>query len=130
MNGQLIPLYEEAISAGFPSPAEGLIEERVDLNKLLVKRPAATFFLRVSGSSMVKAGIHDKDIVIVDRSLAPSDGKIVVAAINGALTLKRLRCKGKKIELVAENEGFSPIEITKEIDLRFWGVVTSVIHKV
>lgn len=123
-----LPFYQDAISAGFPSPAEGDSEDRIDLNELLIKHPSATFFLRVTGNSMINAGIHHNDILIVDRSISPSDGKIVIASVYGELTVKRLRIEGKKIQLVAENEAYHPIDITTEMDLRFWGVVTNVIH--
>lgn len=123
-----LPFYQHTISAGFPSPAEDDIAERLDLNELLIKHPAATFFLRVSGSSMIKAGIHHNDILIVDRSLEPGNGKIVIASLNGELTVKRLRYEGKKIQLVAENDSYPAIDITEDIDLRFWGVVINVIH--
>lgn len=121
------PLYQHAISAGFPSPAEDEMEV-LDLNELLIKRPSATFFLRVSGSSMIKAGIHDRDILIVDRSLEPVNGKVVIAAVNGELTVKRLRKEGHRLQLVAENDAYAPIDITEEMDFRIWGVVTAVIH--
>ncbi len=124
-----LPLYQHRISAGFPSPAEDEIEEKLDLNELLVKHPTATFFLKVSGTSMLKAGIQDGDILVVDRSLEPTSGKIVIASLNGELIVKRLRCEGKKIQLVAENDAYPPIDITEEIDLRIWGIVTSVIHR-
>jgi DNA polymerase V len=124
----VLSFYHGTIAAGFPSPAEGEMEEQLDLNELLVKRPAATFFLRVSGSSMVRAGIHHNDILVVDRSVEPADGKIVIASLNGELTVKRLRCRGKQVQLVAENEAYPPIDITEEMDFRVWGVVTSVIH--
>lgn len=123
-----LPIYQHSVSAGFPSPADDDIEETLDLNELLIKHPAATFFLKVSGSSMINAGIHQDDILIVDRSIAPSDGKIVIASVNGELTVKRLSIKGKKIELVAENDNYPPIDITEDMELRFWGVVTNVIH--
>src|SRR4051812_19870697 len=84
-------LYVAAVSAGFPSPAEDYIEKNLNLNELLIKHPAATFFVRVSGTSMINAGIHDNDILIVDRSVEPGDGKIVIAAIQGDLTVKRLK---------------------------------------
>jgi DNA polymerase V len=125
-----LPLYESTISAGFPSLTDDQIDDRIDLNVLLIKHPAATFFLRVSGNSMIQAGIHDGDILIVDRSLPPVDGKIVIASINGELTVKRLKSKGKQLQLVPENEEYKPINITGEDDLRLWGVVTNVIHKV
>jgi len=123
-----LPLYEHAVSAGFPSPAEDDTKENLDLNELLIKHPAATFFLRVSGSSMINAGIHHNDLLVVDRSVAPADGKVVIASVNGELTVKRLRYQGKSIALVAENDAYPPIDITEEMDLRFWGVVTNVIH--
>lgn len=125
-----LPLYHESISAGFPSPADGEVEDTLDLNEMLIKRPAATFFLRVSGSSMVNAGIHHNDILIVDRSLEPTHGKVVIASINGELTVKRLHCVGKKVQLLAENEAYAPIDISKDADFRIWGVVTNVIHAV
>jgi len=123
-----LPFYSHAVSAGFPSPADDDIEETLDLNQLLIKHPSATFFLKVSGSSMIKAGIHDGDIVIVDRSIQPSDGKIVIASVNGELTVKRLSCSQGKTELVAENDAYPPIDITEDTELKFWGVVTNVIH--
>jgi len=124
-----LPFYQSTISAGFPSAGEDQVEERLDLNALLIKHPAASFFLRVSGNSMIQAGIHDGDILIVDRSLPPVDGKIVIASINGELTVKRLKIAGKQLQLVPENNAYEPINITGEEDLRLWGVVTNVIHK-
>jgi DNA polymerase V len=118
------------VAAGFPSPAEGGIEQTLDLHELLVKHPAATFFVRVSGASMINAGIYHNDILVVDRSLDPVHGKIVIAAVNGELTVKRLHREGKKIELRAENDAFAPIVIPEGADFRIWGVVTSVIHSV
>ncbi|MBA3815282.1 MAG: translesion error-prone DNA polymerase V autoproteolytic subunit [Parachlamydiaceae bacterium] len=125
-----LPLYQHSVSAGFPSPAEDDVEDKLDLNELLIKHPSATFFLKVSGDSMIKAGIHHNDILIVDRSLEPTHGKVVIASINGELTVKRLSCIGKKIHLIAENDAYLPIEITGEVDFRIWGIVTNVIHSV
>lgn len=125
-----LPLYQQSISAGFPSPAEDEVEDKLDLNELLIKHPAATFFLRVAGSSMIKAGIHHNDILVVDRSLEPGHGKIVIASVNGELTVKRLSCIGNKVQLVAENDAYLPIDITEEVDFRIWGIVTNVIHSV
>lgn len=125
-----LPFYDNPVSAGFPSPADNDREEKLDLNELLIKHPSATFFLRVSGSSMIKAGIHHNDILVVDRSLEPTHGKIVIASVNGELTVKRLHKAGGKVKLVAESEAYAPIDITAEMDLRIWGVVTSVIHTV
>lgn len=123
-----LPFYQSTISAGFPSPADDDIEDKLDLNELLIKHPSATFFLRVSGSSMVNAGIHHNDILIVDRSLEPANGRIVIASVNGELTVKRLRCEGKKIQLIAENDAYPPINISEDADFRIWGIVTNVIH--
>jgi DNA polymerase V len=125
-----IPLYETLVSAGFPSPAEDAIDQALDLNQLLIRHPAATFFLKVSGDSMINAGIHPNDILVVDRSLAPNSGKIIIAAVNGELTVKRLLKKLQKVYLVPENDAYPIIEITEFIDFRIWGVVTSVIHQV
>ncbi len=125
-----LPLYQSAVAAGFPSPADSEMEGKLDLNDLLIKHPAATFFVRVSGCSMIKAGIHHNDILVVDRSLEPLSGKIVIAAVNGELTVKRLLKEGSGIQLVAENEDYPPIDITEGMDLYIWGVVTNVIHTV
>lgn len=125
-----LPLFQSPVEAGFPSPAEDSIEEKLDLNDLLIKHPAATFFLRVSGSSMIGAGIHHNDLLIVDRSVAPSHGKIVIAAVNGELTVKRLHIEKNRVLLVAENPKYPAIEVKEGMDLHIWGVVTSVIHSV
>lgn len=125
-----LPLYHSLVSAGFPTPGDDGIEEKLDLNQLLIKHPTATFFLRVAGSSMIDAGIYDGDILIVDRSLSPAHGKIVIAALNGELTVKRLHIENKAITLLAENPAYPPIEVGEGIDLHIWGVVTNVIHAV
>ncbi len=125
-----IPLYQSSVTAGFPSPAEDEIEQMLDLNELLIKHPASSFFLRVSGFSMIKAGIHHNDILIVDRSIEPTHGKIVIAVVNGELTVKRLHIQNSKVSLVAENDAYAPIEISEGVELHIWGVVTSVIHTV
>lgn len=125
-----LPLYQSPVVAGFPSPADDGIEDKLDLNELLIRHPSATFFLRVSGSSMINAGIHHNDILIVDRSVAPANGKIVIAALNGELTVKRLHIENQKVRLVAENPDYPAIEINEDMDLHIWGVVTNVIHPV
>lgn len=126
--GYKLPLFQSAVAAGFPSPAESEMEQLLDLNELLIKHPVATFFVRVSGSSMVGAGINHNDILVVDRSLEPHSGKIVVAAVNGELTVKRLHKEGTRLLLIAENAAYPPIDITECTDLHIWGVVTNVIH--
>jgi len=125
-----LPLYLSRIRAGFPSPAEDYKDKNLDLNEHLIKNPASTFFVKVSGSSMINAGIKSGDLLIVDRSLEPKDKKVVVAIINGEFTVKRILRKGEKLFLAPENENFSPIEIKDGMDFEVWGVVTSVIHMV
>ena len=122
------PLFMVRVEAGFPSPAEDYVEGRLDLNKRLIKHPAATFFVKVTGDSMIKAGIHPDDILIVDRSLEPADKKVVIAVINGDLTVKRIRIIKGKYYLMPENEDYEPLEIREEMDFEVWGVVTNVIH--
>ena len=125
-----LPLFLTKVNAGFPSPADDYIEKQLDLNDLFIKHPAATFFVKVEGESMCNADIHTGDILIVDRALEPSDGKIVVAVLNGEFTVKRIRIKSsKKVILEAENADYPSIEISQNIDFQVWGVVTYVIHR-
>lgn len=128
--GQPVPLLQARISAGFPSSAENYLEKSLDLNELLIKHPAATFFVRVKGDSMVNAGIQSQDILIVDRALSVSHNKIVVARVNDELTIKRLIMHEGKLYLAPDNPGYKPIEITAETDFEIWGIVTYVIHQV
>lgn len=125
-----LPLYQFRVSAGFPTSGDDDVERKLELNEHLIKNPDTTFFLKVSGSSMIKAGIHHHDILIVDRSLEPSDGKIVIASLNGELTVKRIHRQGNRLFLMPENDDFKPIEVTEHTELRIWGVVTCVIHPV
>ena len=125
-----LPLYSSKVPAGFPSPADDHMEGKLDLNTHLVKHPTATFFVKASGDSMLGAGIHDGDILVVDRSLEPRTGKVVIAAVDGQLTVKRLQKKGSKTFLVPENKKFRSIELNESNDVKIWGVVTNVIHKV
>ena len=125
-----LPLFLTRISAGFPSPAEDYLDRKLDLNEHLVKHPAATFFVKVDGESMIKAGINHGDILIVDRSLEPADKKIVIAGIRGELTVKRIRRLQGRLYLMPENENFAPLEVSEDCELEIWGVVTSVIHPV
>jgi DNA polymerase V len=118
----------EPVQAGFPSPAEDYKEKPFDLNKILIKKPKATFAFRVVGDSMVGVGIHSGDVVIVDRSEKPREGLIVVAAVNGEWTVKRLSSKGKKPLLLPENPNHPPIPVDELADFRVFGVVRSVIH--
>ena len=142
-----------SVVAGFPSPAEQYLEPPLDLNELLVKRPAATFFVKVEGDSMINAGIHDKDLLVVDRSLTPANGDIIIAAVDGEFTVKTLRVLGNRergignggergngelgigngggVRYVLEpaNPNYPSIEIKKGNQLDCFGVVTSVIHQ-
>jgi len=115
------PLYMTSIEAGFPSPADDYIEGSLDLNQHLIKHPAATFFVRVSGSSMIDAGIFPGDILIVDRSLEAVDKKIVIAVVDGELTVKRLRIRSGMPFLEPENAQYTPIEITPDMAFEIWG---------
>jgi len=124
-----LPLYTTTVSAGFPSPAEDFVDKKLDLNEYLIKNQPATFLVRVNGSSMINAGIYDGDILVVDRSLEPTEGKIVIGVIDGEFTVKRIIRKGKKFYLQPENEDFDPIEISEEMDFKIWGIVTYAIHK-
>lgn len=124
----VLPFFSCGVSAGFPSPADDYIDRRLDLNELLIQHPAATFFVRVAGDSMTGAGINHDDILIVDRSLEPLHGKIVIAAVDGELTVKRLFLDSHSCRLVAENPEYPAIDISEDIALEVWGVVTSVIH--
>jgi DNA polymerase V len=122
------PLFTSTVSAGFPSPADDYIERHLDLNELLVKHPTATFFVRVEGQSMINAGIKSGDILIVDRSLNPSSGHVVIAVLNGEFLVKKLHKRGNQTWLLPENPKFQPMQITAEANFEIWGVVTSVIH--
>jgi DNA polymerase V len=124
-----LPLYTERVPAGFPSPAEDYIDKKLDLNEHLIKNPAATFFVKVSGHSMIGAGIYDGDILVVDRSVEAADKKIIIGVVNGEFTVKRIRKKAGKIWLLPENEKYEAIEVNEEMDFRIWGVVTYAIHR-
>lgn len=125
-----LPLFASRVPAGSPVAADDLKEADIDLNEHLVRKPTATFFVKVKGDSMLNAGIHDGDMLIVDRSLEPRNGKIVVAVINDELTVKRLERSAGKIRLLPENPDFKPIEVPEEASFFIWGVVTNVIHAV
>ncbi len=129
LSSREIPLYEARISAGFPSPASDYQEGSLDLNKHLIKNPPATFFVKVAGDSMIGAGIHDGDLLIVDRSITPKNGSVIIAVVNGELNVKRIKIKkGKVVSLESENDKFQPQYITEDTDFQVWGVATNVIH--
>ena len=124
-----LPLYLTPVSAGFPSPAEDYLDKALDLNELLIAHPAATFYVRASGDSMRDAGIHSGDILVVDRAVEPTHGRVVIAALDGELTVKRLRHTGGRLFLVPENPDYAPLEVSPEASFEIWGVVTFVIHR-
>lgn len=123
-----LPLAE-GIKAGFPSPAQDYIDLAFDLNKELVKNPSSTFYGRVRGDSMVDEGINDGDILVIDKSLPPADGRKAVCYIDGEFTLKTIRVKKDGIYLMPANPAYKPIKVTEENDFVVWGIVTYVIHK-
>lgn len=124
------PLFLARISAGFPSPADDYVESALDLNAYLVRHPAATFMVKVAGDSMIGAGIADGDLLVVDRAVEAAHGRIVVAVIDGELTVKRLRIRRTLRLLVPENPKYEPLRIGPEQELQIWGVVTGVIKRV
>lgn len=124
-----LPLYLSPVAAGFPSPAEDYIDRKLDLHEYLVRNPAATFFVRAAGDSMIHAGIQDGDLLVVDRSVTPGNGSVIIAAVEGELTVKYLAKKNGRVQLVAANEGYPDLDITEQEDAVIWGVVTYAIHK-
>ena len=124
-----LPIFSSRVAAGRPFPVDSDVDSYLDLNTHLISKPASTFFLKVSGDSMVLAGINDGDILVVDRSLEAKNDSIVIAVLNGELTVKRLNIEQGKCYLKPENDTYEPIEVTDEMDFCIWGVVTSVIHQ-
>ena len=123
-------LAEEGISAGFPSPADDFKETRISLDRELVKNKEATFYARVSGDSMVGAGLNDGDLLVIDRSKNPESGKIAVCLVDGDFTVKRIKKEKNKLYLMPENKKYKPIELKEGNELIIWGVVEYVIKKV
>lgn len=124
-----IPYINQGVSAGFPSPALDFLETAIDLNKELIENKKTTFYIKVEGYSMIDAGINDKDILIVDRTLEPSDKKIAVCFIDGEFTVKRLKLEKDSLYLMPENQNYEPIKISEENNFVIWGIVTYVIKK-
>ena len=118
-----IPYVDVGISAGFPSPADDFIELTIDLNKHLIKHKDSTFFAKVKGHSMKDAGIFDGDLLVIDKSLSPEDGKIAICQIDGEFTVKRIKIEKNIVWLLAENEDYKPIKVTEENELMRWGIV-------
>lgn len=123
-----IPLFEPRAQAGVPAPIEQFTEGTLDLNEHLIKHKTATFFVRVAGESMIGAAIFPGDLLIVDRAITPTSGKIIVALLNGGLTVKRLFIDKEITILCAENDNYSDIIISEDDDFSIWGVVINVIH--
>lgn len=121
-NNLLLPLYSSRVSAGFPSPAESYVEEKIDLNKHIIKHPAATFFAKANGNSMTQRGIFDGDLLVIDRSIKPKHNSIVIAAINGDMVCKTIDLKQKI--LLSANKHYPPIQINEETNCLIEGVVT------
>lgn len=124
-----IPFIPDGVSAGFPSPAADFMETNIDLNAALSENPLATFYIRVNGNSMIDAGINDKDVLVVDRSLEPQNNKIAICFIDGEFTVKRIKLETDCLYLMPENSNYQPIKVTEENQLIIWGIVTYVIKK-
>ncbi|WP_418264651.1 LexA family protein [Flavobacterium faecale] len=124
-----IPFIPDGVSAGFPSPAADFTENNIDLNKELSENPLATFYIKVKGNSMVDAGIEDKDVLVVDRSLEPTNNKVAVCFVDGEFTVKRIQLDQDCLYLMPENKDYPPIKITEENEFIIWGIVTYVIKK-
>lgn len=126
----LIPVAQSSVKAGFPSPAQDYLSEDIDLNKVLVRHPEATFYVRVSGDSMTEAGIFDGDLAVVDRAMDASDGNFVIAFVEGEFTIKEFRRDESGLFgwLVPWNKDYPPIKVDETNNFVIWGVVTYVIH--
>ncbi len=122
-----LPFVKEGISAGFPSPADDFLDTGIDLNKELIKNPSATFYGRVKGNSMQDLGIHNGDLLVIDKSLNPQNGKIAICFIDGEFTIKRIMIEQDCIWLMPANKDYQPIKVTAENDFLVWGIVTNVI---
>ncbi|MGA1225925.1 MAG: LexA family protein [Tamlana sp.] len=121
--------FDTGISAGFPSPADDFKQERLSLDDMLVKNKLATFYARVSGQSMIGAGLDDNDLLVIDRSLEPENNKIAVCFLDGEFTVKRLKVNKEGVWLQPENPNYPIIKITDENNFVIWGIVTNVIKK-
>ncbi|MBF0621022.1 MAG: translesion error-prone DNA polymerase V autoproteolytic subunit [Magnetococcales bacterium] len=124
----MIGRFIEGVPAGFPSPADDFVEGRLDISRHLIRNPSATFFVRVEGCSMSGMGVQNGDILVVDRSIDPADGMVVVAALEGSLAVKIVRRAGDTVWLESAHKDYPPIRIAREDALTIWGVVTNAIH--
>ena len=123
-------LYSNSVCAGFPSPASDYLEGEIDLNRYLITNPPATFIVKSQGNCMLQAGIHSGDLLVVDRSIKPKNNSIVIASIDGELTVKRIKISGKNYLLTSDNKEYGKIKINNESNIFIWGIVTKVIHNV
>lgn len=128
--GPRLPLFLSRVPAGFPSPADDYVERSLDLSEALVENEEATFYVRVAGDSMTGAGIHDGDVLVVDRSVEPAEGDVVIAVLGGELTVKRYEVRGGRPCLVPEAEGHDPIPVREGQELIVWGVAQHVVHEI
>ncbi|WP_231583476.1 LexA family protein [Rufibacter radiotolerans] len=129
LEGVEIPLFASYISAGFPSPADDYLEDRIELGEYLVQNPTSTFMMKVKGNSMRDANIHEGDLLVIDKSLKPRDGLPVVCFLDGEFTVKTFRKIKDKVFLEPANPAYPRIEITEEMDMRVWGVIVWILHK-
>ena len=128
-NNLEMPYISSGIKAGFPSPAADFDGSRISIDQVVVKNPTATFYAKANGNSMIGAGIDDGDILVIDKSIEPQDGKIAVCFIDGEFTVKRIKIQENSLLLLPENKLFEPIEVTQENDFIIWGIVTYVLKK-
>ena len=127
---EYLPISEASVHAGFPSPAEGYEEERIDINDIIITNPPSTFYVRVKGNSMIDANIHDGDILVVDKSLEARHNDIVIAVVDGEFTVKTLFKQDNILKLIPANNEFSDILFNEGQELQIWGVVCYIIYKV
>lgn len=130
LSDMALPFADKGIQAGFPSPAQDFIESSIDLNREIVTHPAATFYGRVSGDSMIGENIEDGDLLVIDRSIDPLDGDLAVCCLDGDFTLKRIRLETDRVWLIPANESFDPILVTPDRSIEIWGVVTYTIKRI
>ncbi len=123
-----LTFYKEAVECGFPSPARDFTEGTIDLNEELIPRPNSTFIVRARGDSMIGSGIYPGDLLIVDRSLSPRNGSIIIAVLDGELSVKELKLNNDQVTLSSSNPNYSDVIVSEEMDFTIWGVCTNVVH--
>ena len=123
-----LTFYKEAVECGFPSPARDFTEGTIDLNEELIPRPNSTFIVRARGDSMIGSGIYPGDLLIVDRSLSPRNGSIIIAVLDGELSVKGLKLNNDQVTLSSSNSNYSDVMVSEEMDFTIWGVCTNVVH--